>query len=106
MHGIHVCVSPLYRLTYHCQVAKHVLEGSNQVRKCACIFLVFQGGLTFLAVQRYRLGAQEAFNTGYDQDPNASSPYSSFPGSDSGDPYQQPPFSQQKEAPDYQPPTY
>ncbi|KAL8586187.1 hypothetical protein ACOMHN_057749 [Nucella lapillus] len=70
-------------------------------------FSIFSwGGLTFLAVQRYRLGAQEAFSTGCDQDPNASSPYSSFPGSDSGDPYQQPPFSQQKETPDYQPPTY
>ncbi|CAL1533611.1 unnamed protein product [Lymnaea stagnalis] len=64
------------------------------------------GGLTFLAVRRYRLGAQEAFASGYDQDPNASSPYSSFPGSDTGDPYQQPPFSQQKETPDYQQPTY
>ncbi|BFZ17995.1 hypothetical protein BsWGS_21034 [Bradybaena similaris] len=64
------------------------------------------GGLTFLALRRYRQGAQEAFATGYDQDPNASSPYSSFPGSDTGDPYQQPPFSQQKETPDYQQPTY
>ncbi|XP_055877398.1 synaptogyrin-2-like [Biomphalaria glabrata] len=64
------------------------------------------GAITFFAVRRYRMGAQEAFASGYDQDPNASSPYSSFPGSDTGDPYQQPPFSQQKEVPDYQQPTY
>ncbi|KAL8601463.1 hypothetical protein ACOMHN_000405 [Nucella lapillus] len=70
-------------------------------------FSIFSwGGLTFLAVQRYRLGAQETFNTGYNQDPTATSPYSSYPGSDTGDPYQQPPFSQQKDVPDYQPPTY
>ncbi|XP_005106382.1 synaptogyrin-2 [Aplysia californica] len=70
-------------------------------------FSIFSwGALTFFAVRRYRLGAQEAFASGYDQDPNASSPYSSFPGSDTGDPYQQPPFSQQKETPDYQQPTY
>lgn len=70
-------------------------------------FSIFSwGGLTFLAVQRYRVGAQETFNTGYNQDPTATSPYSSYPGSDTGDPYQQPPFSQQKDVPDYQPPTY
>ncbi|XP_046359609.1 synaptogyrin-2-like [Haliotis rufescens] len=70
-------------------------------------FSIFSwGAITFFAVRRYRQGAQDAFTTGYDPDPNASSPYSSFPGSDTGDPYQQPPFSQQKEVPDYQAPTY
>ena len=68
--------------------------------------MCFQGGMTFFAVRRYREGNQETFATGYDQEQNASSPYSSFPGSDTGDPYQQPPFSGQKEAPDFQPPTY
>ncbi|XP_041362528.1 synaptogyrin-2-like [Gigantopelta aegis] len=62
--------------------------------------------LTFFAIRRYRAGAQDVFSSGYEPDPNASSPYSSFPGSDTGDPYQQPPFSQQKEVPDYQAPTY
>ena len=70
------------------------------------LFFFCQGGLTFFAVRRYRLGAQEAFASGYDADPNTSSPYNSFPGSVEGDPYQQPPFSQQKETPDYQQPTY
>ncbi|CAE1250501.1 Synaptogyrin-1,Putative synaptogyrin-2 like protein,Synaptogyrin-3,Synaptogyrin-2 [Acanthosepion pharaonis] len=64
------------------------------------------GVLTFLAVQKYRMGASDAFTTGYEPEPNASSPYSSFPGSETGDPYQQPPFSTQKEAPDFQAPTY
>ncbi|XP_033739876.1 synaptogyrin-2-like [Pecten maximus] len=64
------------------------------------------GGLTFFAVRRYREGSQETFTQGYETEQNASSPYSSFPGSDTGDPYQQPPFSGQKEAPDFQPPTY
>ncbi|XP_064603607.1 synaptogyrin-1-like [Liolophura sinensis] len=60
-----------------------------------------------LAVRKYRLGAQDAFTTGYDTDPNAaSSPYSSFPGSETGEPYQQPPFATQKEAPDFSQPTY
>jgi hypothetical protein len=60
-------------------------------------------------VRRYRAGAQEAFTSGgYEPDQTASSPYSSFPGSDTGDPYQQPPFAtnQNKEAPDFQAPTY
>ncbi|XP_050391093.1 synaptogyrin-2 [Patella vulgata] len=61
---------------------------------------------TFFAFRQYRMGAQDAFASGYDPEPNVSSPYSSFPGSDTGDPYQQPPFSQQKEVPDFQPPTY
>ncbi|GAB1600412.1 synaptogyrin-1-like [Argonauta hians] len=64
------------------------------------------GVLTFLAVQKYRLGAGEAFTSGYEPEANVSSPYSSFPGSETGDPYQQPPFSAQKEAPDFQTPTY
>ncbi|KAJ8318932.1 hypothetical protein KUTeg_004023 [Tegillarca granosa] len=64
------------------------------------------GGLTFFAVRRYREGGQDAFQSGYEPNQNVSSPYSSFPGSDTGDPYQQPPFSGQKEAPDYQQPTY
>uniref|UniRef100_A0A0B6ZCV3 MARVEL domain-containing protein n=1 Tax=Arion vulgaris TaxID=1028688 RepID=A0A0B6ZCV3_9EUPU len=84
-------------------------HGQDNVRAAIAFsfFSIFTwGGLTFLALRRYRQGAQEAFATGYDQDPNASSPYSSFPGSDTGDPYQQPPFSQQKETPDYQQPTY
>merc|ERR1712062_818589 len=55
------------------------------------------GGLTYFAVKRYQLGAQEAFASGYEADPATSSPYNSFPGSVEGDPYQQPPFSQQKE---------
>lgn len=75
-----------------------------------CFFFLFfvflQGVLTFLAVQKYRMGASDAFTTGYEPEPNASSPYSSFPGSETGDPYQQPPFSTQKEAPDFQAPTY
>lgn len=67
---------------------------------------LLQGVLTFLAVQKYRLGASEAFTSGYEPEANVSSPYSSFPGSETGDPYQQPPFSAQKEAPDFQTPTY
>lgn len=70
------------------------------------VFVFLQGVLTFLAVQKYRMGASDAFTTGYEPEPNASSPYSSFPGSETGDPYQQPPFSTQKEAPDFQAPTY
>ncbi|GFS19646.1 synaptogyrin [Elysia marginata] len=84
-------------------------HGRNNVQAAIAFsfFSIFTwAGLTFLAVRRYRMGAQEAFASGYDQDPNASSPYSSFPGSETGDPYQQPPFSQQKETPDYQQPTY
>ncbi|CAH1794807.1 unnamed protein product [Owenia fusiformis] len=82
------------------------------------------GGLTFLAVQRYRSGAADAFSTSggqseYQQDPTQGgfqptqqpSPYSSYPGEGQAqDPYQQqqPPFqapadnSQQE----YTPPTY
>lgn len=78
----------------------------NVVKSAFSSFNLFQGVLTALAVQRYRLGAQDAFSSGYDQDPNAASPYSSFPGSETADPYQQPPFSAEKEAPDYRPPTY
>ena len=75
------------------------------------IYVVFllQAVLTVFAVRRYREGTSEQFTSGYqdNQQQNQSSPYSSFPGSDSGDPYQQPPFSnQQKDIPDYQPPTY
>ncbi|BFZ03827.1 hypothetical protein BsWGS_06866 [Bradybaena similaris] len=70
-------------------------------------FSIFSwGGLAFLALRRYRLGSQETFDYGYEHDPNASSPYRSFPGSDIGDPYHQPPFSQQRETPDYPQPTY
>ncbi|PVD39379.1 hypothetical protein C0Q70_02009 [Pomacea canaliculata] len=88
----------------------HITTNDRNNIQAAIAFSFFSiftwGALTFLAVRRYRLGGQEAFNSGFDQEQNASSPYSSFPGSDSGDPYQQPPFSQQKETPDYQPPTY
>ncbi|XP_045214490.1 synaptogyrin-2-like [Mercenaria mercenaria] len=66
--------------------------------------------LAFFAFRRYREGTSETFTTGYqdNQQQNQSSPYSSFPGSDASDPYQQPPFSNQKsgDIPDYQPPTY
>ena len=74
-----------------------------------CLFAhLLQAALTFFAVRRYREGTSETFTSGYqDNQQNQSSPYSSFPGSDSGDPYQQPPFNnQQKDIPDYQPPTY
>ncbi|KAL3877269.1 hypothetical protein ACJMK2_035001 [Sinanodonta woodiana] len=63
--------------------------------------------ITFFAVKRYREGVQGSFASGYEPDPAQSSPYSSFPGSETGDPYQQPPFSSQsKEPTEYQPPTY
>jgi len=69
---------------------------------------LFQAGLTFFAFRRYREGASSTLTSGYaDTQPNQSSPYSSFPGSDASDPYQQPPFSNNKsDIPDYQPPTY
>ncbi|VDI62633.1 synaptogyrin-2-like [Mytilus edulis] len=67
--------------------------------------IITWGGLTFFAVRRYREGVTETFQEGYNPEQNASSPYSSFPGSDTGDPYQAP-FGGQKEAPEYQPPTY
>lgn len=74
--------------------------------------IITWAALTFFAVRRYREGTSEQFTSGYqdNQQQTQSSPYSSFPGSDSGDPYQQPPFSNQqnmqKDIPDYQPPTY
>ena len=95
-----------------------------------CSGLCVQGGLTFLAVMRYRQGVSEQFASGIDQDQVGAggqpqptpSPYSAYPsaqpgggggmGGDSGDPYQQGPFSQappmeSKQAPgDFQPPTY
>jgi hypothetical protein len=86
---------------------------------------VLQGGLTYFAVQRYRMGVSEQFASGIDQDQMgggggaggqpAPSPYSAYPGQggmgEGMDPYQQAPFSQgpvdQKPAPgDFQPPTY
>jgi hypothetical protein len=70
------------------------------------LFFFVQGGLTFFAVRRYREGVSESFQEGYNPDQNASSPYSSFPGSDTGDPYQAPPFGGQKDVPEYQAPTY
>lgn len=74
---------------------------------CFCLFFFcVQGGLTFFAVRRYREGVSESFQEGYNPDQNASSPYSSFPGSDTGDPYQAPPFGGQKDVPEYQAPTY
>lgn len=66
------------------------------------------GGITFFAVRRYREGFEDTFaqRSSYD-DQTQSSPYSSFPGSETGDPYQQPPFSgTQKEPTDFQQPTY
>lgn len=71
-------------------------------------FLSIQGGITFFAVRRYREGFEDTFaqRSSYD-DQTQSSPYSSFPGSETGDPYQQPPFSgTQKEPTDFQQPTY
>ncbi|KAH3872986.1 synaptogyrin-3-like [Dreissena polymorpha] len=68
------------------------------------------GVLTFFAFRRYREGTSDTLTSGYggDQPQNQSSPYSSFPGSDASDPYQQPPFSNPKsgDIPNYQPPTY
>ncbi|KAK3090293.1 hypothetical protein FSP39_010693 [Pinctada imbricata] len=67
--------------------------------------IITWAAITVFAVKRYREGFQDAFTTNYN-DPAQSSPYSSFPGSDTGDPYQQPPFGGQKDTPDFQPPTY
>lgn len=72
--------------------------------------LALQAALTYLAVQRYRAGVTEPFaaTTGYEPDmtagggipgagvpgqPGAPSPYSTYAGGETGDPYQQPPFS-------------
>ncbi len=60
-------------------------------------YLFSQAGLTYLAVQRYRSGAAEAFTSQYEGEPGAQpgapSPYSTYAGGETGDPYQQPPFS-------------
>lgn len=77
--------------------------------KLKCYLSHFQAGLTFFAFRRYREGTSDSLKSGYpDPQQNQSSPYSSFPGSDASDPYQQPPFSNNKSSdiPDYQPPTY
>lgn len=97
---------------------------------------MFQGGLTALAVLKYRKGVSEDFAGGYGADGMSGgptqptpSPYSAYPstgggagaggypptggytGGETGDPYQQAPFAggvpEQKQAPgDFQPPTY
>ncbi|XP_062605601.1 synaptogyrin-2-like [Saccostrea cucullata] len=94
----------------HSYVAPHD-HGKNNIQ-AAIAFSFFSiitwGGITFFAVRRYREGFEDAFapRSGYD-DQTQSSPYSSFPGSETGDPYQQPPFATQKEAPNFQQtPTY
>lgn len=72
--------------------------------------MLFQAALAFFAFRRYREGTSDTLSSGFqDNQQNQSSPYSSFPGSDASDPYQQPPFSNQQKSgdiPDYQPPTY
>ena len=74
-----------------------------------------QAGLAVLAVLRYRQGAADAFaSPGYMPDGTTQptpSPYSSYPGGESGDHYQQPPFAgadEPKQMPpgDFQQPTY
>ena len=83
-----------------------------------------QGVLTGLAVMRYRKGVTEDFSSGYEPDvigagvggagvPQPTpSPYSSYPAAgETGDPYQQAPFSGAPQPPkqppgDFQPPTY
>ena len=91
------------------------------------VFVYFQGGLTALAVMRYRKGVTEDFSSGYEPDvigagvgggaggvPQPTpSPYSSYPAAgETGDPYQQAPFSGTAQPPkqqppgDFQPPTY
>ncbi|KAK2161516.1 hypothetical protein LSH36_115g06012 [Paralvinella palmiformis] len=82
------------------------------------------GVLTGLAVMRYRKGVTEDFSSGYEPDvigagvggagvPQPTpSPYSSYPAAgETGDPYQQAPFSGAPQPPkqppgDFQPPTY
>ncbi|WAQ97303.1 SNG3-like protein [Mya arenaria] len=68
-----------------------------------------QAAIAFSFFSIISWGTSDTLTTGYagDQPQNQSSPYSSFPGSDASDPYQQP-FSGQKSSdiPDYQPPTY
>ncbi|ESP03938.1 hypothetical protein LOTGIDRAFT_156540 [Lottia gigantea] len=86
---------------------KHNPQDNIQAAIAFAFFSIFTwAATTFFAVRQYRMGAQDAFASGYDPEPNVSSPYSSFPGSDTGDPYQQQPFSQPKETPDFQPHTY
>jgi hypothetical protein len=71
--------------------------------------------LTALAVMRYRQGASDAFTTSYEPEgvtQPTPSPYSTYAGGETGDPYQQqPPFGEheQKQPPppgDFNPPTY
>ena len=61
------------------------------------LFVTFlQAALTYLAVQRYRSGVAEAFTSTYEPEgtqQSAPSPYSTYAGGETGDPYQQPPFS-------------
>jgi len=77
------------------------------------------GALTYFAVMRYRKGVSEDFSGGYDQDNMGGggmgggmppAPYYSPSAGESGDPYQQSPFSggaEVKQPPgDFQPPTY
>ena len=55
-----------------------------------------QAALTYLAVQRYRSGVAEAFTSTYEPEgttQSAPSPYSTYAGGETGDPYQQPPVS-------------
>ena len=57
---------------------------------------VLQAALTALAVMRYRQGAADAFTSSYEPEgvtQPTPSPYSTYAGGESGDPYQQPPFS-------------
>jgi len=76
--------------------------------------LFVQAGLTVLAVMRYRQGAADAFDTSYgpdDMKQPTPSPYSAYPTGESGDPYQQQPFSAPDDRPAaggefQQPPTY
>jgi len=70
-------------------------------------------GLTALAVMRFRQGAGDAFSTTYDHEGGVTqptpSPYSTYAGGESGDPYQQPPFGEEKRGPppgDFSAPTY
>jgi len=72
-------------------------------------------GLTYFAVMRFKEGASEAFaSNAYDQNDVTQptpSPYSTYAGGESGDPYQQPPFggmSDQQRPPsgNFNPPAY
>ena len=73
-----------------------------------------QAGLTALAVMRFRQGAGDAFSTTYDHEGGVTqptpSPYSTYAGGETGDPYQQPPFGEEKRGPpppgDFSAPTY